>query len=137
VTYLGVVHGTMAALRHMAPRNRGVIVQVGSALAYRGIPLQSAYCGANHAIRGFTDSLRAELLHEKIAVDLAMVQLPAVNTPQFAWARTHMKHEPRPVPPVIQPEVAAGAIFRATCRPRREMWLGLSTAKVPRFCSVP
>jgi short-subunit dehydrogenase len=129
VTYLGVVHGTMAALRHMKPRNRGVIIQVGSALAYRGIPLQSAYCGAKHAIRGFTDSLRTELLHEKTAIDLVMVQLPAVNTPQFAWARTHMTHEPRPVPPVFQPEVAAEAIFQAARRPRREMWLGLSTAK--------
>jgi short-subunit dehydrogenase len=130
VTYLGFVHGTMVALHHMRTRNRGVIVQVGSALAYRGIPLQAAYCGAKHAIRGFTDSLRAELLHEGSSIDLVMVQLPAMNTPQFDWARTHMSHEPRPVPPVIQPEVAANAIFKAALKPRRELWLGLTTAKI-------
>jgi short-subunit dehydrogenase len=130
VTYLGFVHGTMAALSYMRRRNHGVIVQVGSALAYRGIPLQAAYCGAKHAIRGFTDSLRAELLHEGSNIDLVMVQLPAVNTPQFDWARTHMSNEPRPVPPVVQPEVAADAIFKAARRPRREVWLGLSTTKV-------
>jgi NAD(P)-dependent dehydrogenase (short-subunit alcohol dehydrogenase family) len=130
VTYLGFVHGTMAALRHMRSRNRGVIVQVGSALAYRGIPLQAAYCGAKHAIRGFTDSLRSELLRERSGIELVMVQLPAMNTPQFDWARTHMAHEPRPVPPVFEPEVAADAIFRASRRPRRELWLGVSTLKV-------
>jgi NAD(P)-dependent dehydrogenase (short-subunit alcohol dehydrogenase family) len=142
-TYLGFVHGTMAALRHMRARNRGIIIQIGSALAYRGIPLQFAYCGAKHAIRGFADSVRAELLHEKCRVKLVMVQLPAVNTPQFDWARTHMLYEPRPMPPVIQPEVAAHAIFEAACHPRREIWVGLSTAKavlgylmVPQFLDI-
>jgi hypothetical protein len=130
VTYLGFVYGTMAALRHMRPRGRGTIVQVGSSLAYRGIPLQAAYCGAKHAVRGFTDSLRAELLHDRSSIRLTIVQLPAVNTPQFDWARTHMSHEPRPVPPVVQPEVAAEVIFEAARHPRREFWLGLSTAKV-------
>ncbi|MDW6023555.1 SDR family oxidoreductase [Mesorhizobium sp. BAC0120] len=130
VTYLGYVHGTMAALKHMRPRNRGVIVQVGSALAYRGIPLQSAYCGAKHAIRGFTDSLRAELLHEKSGIELAMVQLPAVNTPQFDWARTHLDREPRPVPPVFQPEAAAHAIVKAARQRQRELWVGASTVQV-------
>jgi short-subunit dehydrogenase len=120
----------MAALRHVRPRNRGIIIQIGSALAYRGIPLQSAYCGAKHAIRGFTDSIRSELLHENCDVKLVMVQLPAVNTPQLDWARTHMLYEPRPMPPVIQPEVAARAIFKAARHPRREIWVGLSTAKV-------
>src|SRR5579859_381686 len=95
VTYLGFVHGTMAALRHMRPRNRGTIVQGGSALAYRGIPLQAAYCGAKHAIRGFTNSLRTELLHAGSAVTLTIVELPAVNTPQFDWAKTHMAYQPR------------------------------------------
>jgi NAD(P)-dependent dehydrogenase (short-subunit alcohol dehydrogenase family) len=129
VTYLGFVHGTMAALRHMRPRNSGTIVQVGSALAYRGIPLQAAYCGAKHAIRGFTNSLRTELLHAGSAVALTIVELPAVNTPQFDWARTHMPHQPRPVPPVVQPEVIADAIFRAALYPRREVWIGMSTLK--------
>jgi NADP-dependent 3-hydroxy acid dehydrogenase YdfG len=113
VTYLGFVHGTMAALQHMRPRNRGTIVQVGSALAYRGIPLQAAYCGAKHAIRGFTDSLRSELIYGGSAIAVTMVELPAVNTPQFHWARTHMPHEPRSVPPVVQPEAVAEIIFRA------------------------
>ena len=130
VTYLGFVHGTMAALRHMRPRNRGTIVQVGSALAYRGIPLQSAYCGAKHAIRGFTDSLRSELIHDKSRIDLVIVELPAVNTPQFDWAMTHLPRQPRPVPPVVQPEVIADAIMRGVVRPRREYWIGLSTLKV-------
>jgi NAD(P)-dependent dehydrogenase (short-subunit alcohol dehydrogenase family) len=130
VTYLGFVHGTMAALRHMRRRNRGTIVQVGSSLAYRGIPLQAAYCGAKHAIRGFTDSLRSELLHDGSAIAVTMVQLPAVNTPQFDWARVHIDREPRPVPPVVQPEAVAAAIVRAAQRPRREYWLGLSTVKV-------
>jgi NAD(P)-dependent dehydrogenase (short-subunit alcohol dehydrogenase family) len=129
VTYLGFVHGTMAALRHMRPRNRGTIVQVGSALAYRGIPLQAAYCGAKHAIRGFTNSLRTELLHAGSAVALSIVELPAVNTPQFDWAKTHMPHQPRPVPPVVQPEVIADAIFRTALNPRREVWVGMSTLK--------
>ncbi|WP_309086124.1 SDR family oxidoreductase [Chelativorans sp.] len=129
-TYLGFVHGTMAALEHMRRRNRGVIVQVGSALAYRGIPLQSAYCGAKHAIRGFTDSLRCELIHEKSRIKLTMVHLPAINTPQFDWARTRLPNEPRPVAPVFQPEVAAEAIFEAARHPRREVWLGSSTAQV-------
>jgi len=126
-TYLGYVHGTMAALARMRPRNRGVIVQVGSALAYRGIPLQAAYCGAKHAIRGFTDSLRAELRHERSGIRVTMVQLPAMNTPQFDWARTHMSHEPRPVAPVYRPEVAAKAIVDAASRCEREIWLGWST----------
>jgi short-subunit dehydrogenase len=130
VTYLGFVHGTMAALACMRPRNAGVIVQVGSSLAYRGIPLQSAYCGAKHAIRGFTDALRSELIHEGSGIQVVMVQLPAMNTPQFDWARTHMPREPRPVAPVFQPEVAARAIVRAALSPRRELWLGLSTVKV-------
>ncbi|QFI68988.1 SDR family oxidoreductase [Sinorhizobium alkalisoli] len=130
VTYLGYVYGTMAALRQMRRRNRGVIVQVGSALAYRGIPLQAAFCGAKHAIRGFTDSLRCELLHESSDIRLTMVQLPAVNTPQFDWARSHLDHEPRPVPPVIQPETAAAAIFRAAHQHDREIWVGFSTVKV-------
>jgi NAD(P)-dependent dehydrogenase (short-subunit alcohol dehydrogenase family) len=130
VTYLGFVHGTMAALRHMRPRNRGTIVQVGSALAYRGIPLQAAYCGAKHAIRGFTDSLRSELIHANSAVALTMVELPAVNTPQFDWARTHMPRQPRPVPPVVQPEAIADVIFRDALNPSREYWIGASTLKV-------
>ena len=130
VTYLGFVHGTMAALRHMRPRNRGTIVQVGSALAYRGIPLQAAYCGAKHAVRGFTDSLRTELIHADSAVALTIVELPAVNTPQFDWARTHMPRKPRPVPPVVQPEAIAEVIFRAALNPQREVWVGSSTLKV-------
>jgi hypothetical protein len=130
VTYLGYVYGTMAALRHMRPRNHGAIIQVGSALAYRGIPLQSAYCGAKHAIRGFTDALRAELYHEGSAINVTMLQLPAVNTPQFSWARTHLGRKPRPVPPVVQPEAIARAILKAAYKPRREYWLGLSTIEV-------
>jgi NADP-dependent 3-hydroxy acid dehydrogenase YdfG len=130
VTYLGFVHGTMAALRHMRPRDRGTILQVGSALAYRGIPLQAAYCGAKHAVRGFTDSLRTELLHDRSGIRLVMTQLPAVNTTQFGWARTHMAHEPRPVPPVVAPEAIAEAIWRAADGRRREVWIGASTLKV-------
>ncbi len=130
VTYLGYVHGTMAALAHMRPRNRGTIIQVGSALAYRGIPLQAAYCGAKHAIRGFTDSLRCELIHDKSDIKLTMVHLPAVNTPQFDWARTRMPHEPRPVPPTVEPEVIANAIFAAAVIPQREVWVGKSTIQV-------
>jgi NAD(P)-dependent dehydrogenase (short-subunit alcohol dehydrogenase family) len=130
VTYLGVVHGTMAALRHMRQRNRGTIIQVGSALAFRGIPLQAAYCGAKHAIRGFTNSLRAELIHTRSPIKITIVELPAVNTPQFDWARTHMAHQPRPVAPVVQPEVIANGIFRAALHPAREYWVGLSTLEV-------
>ncbi len=129
VTYLGTVHGTMAALRHMRPRNRGTIINVGSALAYRAIPLQAAYCGAKHAIRGFTDSLRSELIHADSAIALTMIDLPAVNTPQFEWARTHMPDEPRPVPPVVEPEAIADVIFRAALQPWREYWIGFSTLK--------
>ncbi len=127
VTYLGYVHGTLAALRQMRPRNRGVIVQVGSALAYRGIPLQAAYCGAKHAIRGFTDSLRTELEHEGSGIQVTAVHLPAINTPQFDWARTHDQAQPRPVAPVYAPEAAAKAIVRAARQPAREVWLGGST----------
>jgi NADP-dependent 3-hydroxy acid dehydrogenase YdfG len=130
VSYLGFVHGTMAALRHMRPAGSGTIIQIGSALAYRGIPLQSAYCGAKHAIRGFTDSVRAELIHERSRIKLTMVQLPAVNTPQFDWARAHMPRTPRPVAPVVQPEVIADAVFAAAQRPRREYWIGFSTLQV-------
>src|SRR5690348_4124857 len=110
VTYVGQVNGTRAALRHMLPRDRGTIVLVGSALAYRGIPLQSAYCGAKHAVQGFLDALRPELIHRGSKVSLCMVQLPAVNTPQFDWARAHLRHKPRPVGRIYQPEVAARAI---------------------------
>src|SRR4051812_11485511 len=130
VTYLGFVHGTMAALRHMRPVDRGQIIQIGSALAYRGIPLQSAYCGAKYAIRGFTDSLRTELIHERSHIRLTMMELPAVNTPQFDWARSHMPRQPRPVAPVVQPEVIAQAVFEAVGRPSREYWIGWSTIKV-------
>ncbi|SFU23937.1 SDR family oxidoreductase [Paraburkholderia aspalathi] len=129
VTYLGYVWGTMAALRRMAPRNRGCIVQVGSALAYRSIPLQAAYCGAKHAIRGFTDALRCELLHEHSRIHLTMVQMPALNTPQFDWAENHMPHAPQPVVPIYQPEVAARAIVWAAAHRRREVYVGMSTVK--------
>jgi NAD(P)-dependent dehydrogenase (short-subunit alcohol dehydrogenase family) len=129
VAYLGYVYGTMAALRHMRARDRGAIVQVGRALAYRGIPLQSAYCGAKHAIQGFTESLRCELLHDRSGVHVTMVQLPAVNTPQFSWVRSKLARHPRPVPPIYQPEVAARAIVHAADHPgRREYWVGSSTA---------
>jgi NAD(P)-dependent dehydrogenase (short-subunit alcohol dehydrogenase family) len=128
VTYLGCVFGTRAALRHMLPRDRGTIVQVGSALAYRGIPLQSAYCGAKHAIQGFNESLRCELLHAGSGVRTTMVQLPAVNTPQFDWVLSRMPGRARPVAPVFQPEVAARAIVHAASHPRRrEYWVGGST----------
>jgi len=129
VTYLGQVHGAMAALRRMRPRNRGTIVQVGSALAYRGIPLQGAYCGAKHAIRGFTDSLRTELMHEKSGVHVTTVHLPALNTTQFGLVRVRTPRRPRPVAPVYQPEVAARAIVWASGHPeRREHWVAASTA---------
>ena len=127
VTYLGAVYGTMAALKRMLPRDRGTIIMVGSALAYRSIPLQSAYCGAKHAIVGFTDSLRAELLHERSNVKLTVVHLPAVNTPQFGWVRSRLPRKAQPVPPIYQPEVAAEAILWAARHPRRELLVGLPT----------
>lgn len=127
VTYLGFVHGTLAALRYMRPRDRGTIVQVGSALSYRAIPLQSAYCAAKFAIRGFTDALRCELIHDKSHVRLTMVQLPAHNTPQFDWARSRIAKRPQPVPPIHTPEVAARAILRAAVDAPRELWLGKAT----------
>jgi NAD(P)-dependent dehydrogenase (short-subunit alcohol dehydrogenase family) len=123
-TYLGTVYGTQAALRRMLPRDRGTIVQVGSALAYRGIPLQAAYCGTKFAIRGFTDSLRTELLHEGSAV-----QLPALNTPQLDWCRTALPNRPQPVPPIFRPEVAARSIWEAAHQRRRELWVGGPTWK--------
>ena len=129
VTYLGVVYGTMVALKRMKQRDCGVIVQVGSALAYRGIPLQSAYCGAKHAIQGFTESLRTELLHDRSGIRITMVQLPALNTPQFDVVRSRLKNKAQPVPPIYQPEVAAAAIVFASEHPRRrERWVGASTA---------
>jgi NAD(P)-dependent dehydrogenase (short-subunit alcohol dehydrogenase family) len=128
VTYLGFVNGTRAALRHMTPRNRGVIIQVGSALAFRGIPLQAAYCGAKHAIVGFTEAVRTELLCTASAVRLCEVHLPGVNTPQFDQViHRDLAHQPRPVPPIYQPEVAARAIADMARRPRRSMWVGGST----------
>jgi short-subunit dehydrogenase len=117
----------MAALARMRPRNRGVIVQVGSALSYRAIPLQASYCGAKFAIRGFTDALRTELMHEGSGVRVTMVQLPGLNTPQFTWVRTTLRKQPQPVPPIFQPELAADAILHAVEHPRREVWLGGST----------
>jgi NADP-dependent 3-hydroxy acid dehydrogenase YdfG len=129
VTYLGTVYGTLAALRRMLPRNRGVIIQVGSALAYRSIPLQSAYCGAKHAIKGFTDSLRSELIHDKSRVRITMVQLPALNTPQFSWIKSRMPNHPQPVPPIFQPEVAAEAIVWAARHHRRELTVGWPAVK--------
>jgi NADP-dependent 3-hydroxy acid dehydrogenase YdfG len=128
VTYLGYVHGTRAALDRMLPRDRGVIVQVGSALAYRGIPLQSAYCGAKHAIQGFTDSVRTELLDRGTRVRICEVHLPAMNTPQFRWVKSLLPNEAQPVPPVYQPEVAAEAIAWVVEHPRRETWVGAPTA---------
>jgi short-subunit dehydrogenase len=127
VTYLGTVYGTLAALRRMLARNRGSIVQVGSALAYRAIPLQAPYCAAKFAIRGFTDSLRTELLHRGSRVHLSMVQMPALNTPQFDWCRTRMPRKPRPVAPIFAPEVAARAIYWAARHRRREVFVGSST----------
>jgi short-subunit dehydrogenase len=127
VTYLGFVYGTMAALRRMRPRNRGTIVQVGSALAYRSVPLQAPYCGAKHAILGFTASLRSELMHEHSNVHVTMVQMPALNTPQFDWARNKMPRRPQPVPPIFQPELAAEAIVFAAYARRREVYVGGST----------
>ena len=129
VTYLGTVHGTMAALRRMRARDRGTIVQVGSALAYRSIPLQSAYCGAKAAVRGFTDALRCELIHDGSKVRLSMVQLSAFNTPQFDWARNRLPCRPQPVPPIFQPELAARAILRAAREGPREAWVGWPAVK--------
>ena len=129
VSYLGFVHGTMAALARMRPRDRGTIVQVGSALGARSIPLQSGYCGAKHAINGFTSSLRCELLHERSGVHVTVVQMPAVNTPQFSWVRSKLPRHPQPVPPIYQPEVAARGVLYAADHPeRRQYWVGASTA---------
>lgn len=127
VTYLGYVYGTLAALKRMLPRNRGTIVQVGSALAYRSIPLQSAYCAAKHAIAGFTDSLRCELIHDKSKVKVTMVQMPALNTTQFGWVKSRLKHKAQPVPPIFQPEVGAEGIYWAAHHHPRELFVGGST----------
>jgi short-subunit dehydrogenase len=125
VTYLGVVYGTQAALKRMLPRNRGTIVQVGSALAYRAIPLQSAYCAAKHAIQGFTESLRSELIHDNSRVHVTMVHLPAVNTPQFGWNKSRLPNHPQPAPPIYQPEIMAEAIYFAAHHRRREITIGM------------
>ena len=127
VNYLGYVHGTLSALRRMTPRDHGVIIQVGSALAYRSIPLQSAYCGTKHAIVGFTDSLRSELIHDGSNVRVSAVHLPAINTPQFDWVRSRLPGRAQPVPPIFQPEVAATAILAMAHAPRRELFVGRST----------
>ena len=129
VTYLGQVHGTMAALRRMRLRNRGTIVNVGSALGYRSVPLQSIYCGAKFAIRGFTDALRSEIIHDRLNVHLTMVDLPAVNTPQFDWAMNKMGKKAKPVAPIYQPEVPARAIFFAATHQRRQIWVGYPTVQ--------
>ena len=129
VAYLGYVHGTMAALRRMLPRNRGTIIQVGSALAYRSIPLQSAYCGAKAAIRGFTDSIRSELMHNRSDVKITMAILPAVNTPQFSWCRSKLPRKAQPVPPIYQPEVIARGVVWLAAHHRRELRIGWSTIK--------
>jgi NAD(P)-dependent dehydrogenase (short-subunit alcohol dehydrogenase family) len=130
VTYLGYVWGTMSALKRMLPRDRGTIVQVGSGLAYRAIPLQSAYCGAKHAIEGFTESIRSELLHDNSSVHITMVQLPAVNTPQFSWVKSRLPRKPQPVPPIYQPEVIAEAVYWAAHQRLREVNVGFSTSAV-------
>ena len=129
VTFLGCVYGTLAALKRMLPRDCGTIVQVGSALAHRSIPLQSAYCAAKHAMQGFTESLRCELIHDKSEVRVTMVQLPALNTPQFGWVKSRLPRKAQPVPPIFQPEVAAEAIYFAAHHPRREFYVGWSSAK--------
>lgn len=129
VTYLGVVHGTLTALERMEHRNGGSIVQVGSALAYRGIPLQSAYCASKHAIKGFTESLFTELIHDESDVDVSIVQLPGLNTPQFTWVKSRLPKKPQPVPPFYQPEVAADAIVWAAHHDRRELYVGRPTLK--------
>jgi NADP-dependent 3-hydroxy acid dehydrogenase YdfG len=130
VTYLGQVYGTMAALHRMLPRDKGHIIQIGSALAYRGIPLQSAYCGAKHAIQGFTESVRCELIHDKSKVKITMVQLPAVNTTQFSWVKSHLPHKAQPVPPIYQPEVIADAVTWVADHYRRQLFVGGSTVIV-------
>jgi short-subunit dehydrogenase len=129
VTYLGTVHGTMAALKRMTARDRGKIVQVGSALSYRAIPLQAAYCGAKFAIRGFTDSIRTELRHDRCHVQITMVQLPGLNTTQFNWCRSKLPNHPQPVPPIYQPEIAAEAVYWAAHHRRRELWVGYSSVE--------
>jgi short-subunit dehydrogenase len=129
VTYLGFVYGTMAALNRMRPRNRGTIVQIGSALAYRSIPLQSAYCGAKHAIVGFTDSIRSELIHDRSDVHITIVQMPALNTPQFTWCKSNMPRKAQPVPPIFQPEVGAEAVYWAAHQRHREVFVGWPTAR--------
>jgi NAD(P)-dependent dehydrogenase (short-subunit alcohol dehydrogenase family) len=129
VTYLGTVHGTLSALRRMRPRDRGVVVQVGSALAYRAIPLQAAYCAAKHAVEGFTESLRCELLHDGSSVRVTMVQLPALNTPHFDVVRSRLPRRPQPVPPIFQPELAARAVAFAADHPRRELWIAGPTVR--------
>ncbi|MDQ2075372.1 SDR family oxidoreductase [Marinimicrobium sp. ABcell2] len=130
ISYLGVVYGTQAALKRMRPRNAGTIIQVGSALAYRGIPLQSAYCGAKFAARGFTDSLRAELIYENSKIHLTTVHLAAFNTPQFEWARHRIGGQPQPLPPIFQPEVAAGAVVWSANHNRRELYVGFPALKI-------
>ncbi len=129
VTYLGTVYGTMAALKRMTARDRGKIVQVGSALSYRAIPLQAAYCGAKFGIRGFTDSIRTELLHDRSHVQITMVQLPGVNTTQFNWCRSKLPNHPQPVPPIYQPEIPAEAVYWAAHHHRRELWVGYSAVE--------
>lgn len=131
VTYLGYVHGTLAALKRMLPRDRGTIIQIGSALAYRSIPLQSAYCASKHAINGFTDSLRCELHHDKSHVQLTTVQMPAMNTLQFNWVKNRLPHKTQPVPPIYEPEVCAEVVVAAGLarRPRREYWVGMPTVE--------
>lgn len=127
VSYIGYVNGTRAALKRMHPRDKGVIIQVGSALSYRGIPLQSAYCGSKHAIQGFNEAVRSELLHQKSKVHTTMVVLPAVNTPQFKWVLSRLPKQAQPVPPIYQPEVPARVIVKAATKYRREWWVGWST----------
>jgi short-subunit dehydrogenase len=129
VTYLGVVYGTLAALKRMLPRDRGTIVQVGSALAYRSIPLQSAYCASKHAIAGFTDSLRCELIHDNSHIHITMVNMPALNTPQFGWVKSRLKHKAQPVPPIYEPEVGARAVYWAAHNTRREVYVGMPTVE--------
>lgn len=129
VTYLGTVWGTMAALRRMLDRGQGVIVQVGSALSYRAIPLQAPYCGAKHAVRGFTDALRSELIHDDADIHLTMVQLPALDTPQFSWCRAKLPHHPQPVPPIFDPQIAGNAVLWAAEHDRRELSVAFSTVK--------
>jgi NAD(P)-dependent dehydrogenase (short-subunit alcohol dehydrogenase family) len=129
VTYLGFVYGTMAALKRMRPRNHGTIVQVGSALAYRSIPLQSAYCGAKHAMVGFTDSIRSELIHDGSRVRITVVQMPALNTPQFSWCKSTMRQKAQPVPPIFQPEVGAEAVYWAAHQHHREVFVGWPTVQ--------